>query len=157
MDRPKEYCKDCFNGWVELTDQAGSLLGAEVPAMPSARPAPNPGPRCATHWRAERKRRATESHARRVNAVYGLQPGQYEQLFEGQGRHCAICLRANGKTKRLAVDHNHKTGEVRGLLCGPCNSMLAHARDEPDMFHRARHYLIDPPSREVFNQEGWWE
>ena len=119
------------------------------------RPAPHPGPRCATHWRAERKRRAAASHGRRTLNTYGLDPLEYARLFEAQGRRCAICRRATGATKRLAVDHDHSCcpgptscgGCVRGLLCGPCNSMLAHARDDGDLFRRAIRYLHEWPSR----------
>lgn len=48
---------------------------------------------------------------------------QYQDKLAEQGKRCAICLRKQGK-KALAVDHNHKTGQVRGLLCGFCNSRL---------------------------------
>lgn len=119
---------------------------------PTQRPTPHPGPRCVTHWRVEKKRQSANSHARRVKAVYGLEPGQYDLLYEGQGGRCWICQRATGKSKRLAVDHDHVTGEVRGLLCGPCNSMLAHARDNPAMFERAMSYLMSPPAREILTQ-----
>jgi hypothetical protein len=84
-------------------------------------------------------------HSRVILSKYGMSGEQYAALYEFQGGRCAICKRARGKSKRLAVDHNHANGEVRGLLCGPCNSMLAHARDDPGMFTRAADYLNDPP------------
>ena len=52
-----------------------------------------------------------------------LAPGEYETLLEGQGGGCAICG-ATPKTRRLHVDHDHKTGQVRGLLCFRCNNAL---------------------------------
>jgi hypothetical protein len=118
------------------------------------RPAPHPGPRCVTHHRAERRRRGQRASERYVQRTYGLTPEERERLFDHQGRRCAICRRATGATKRLATDHDHtccpgptSCGRcVRGLLCGPCNDMLAHARDNPDMFRRAIRYLTEWPS-----------
>ncbi|WP_424923390.1 endonuclease VII domain-containing protein [Actinocrispum wychmicini] len=69
-----------------------------------------------------------------------------------QGGRCAICQRATGRGKRLAVDHNHATGEVRGLLCKPCNrDVLGHLRDDVSAFERAIVYLTDPPARRMLS------
>jgi Recombination endonuclease VII len=123
------------------------------------RPAPYPGPRCATHHRIEQRRRRLAASARHVERTYGLTADEYDRLFEIQGRRCAICRRATGATKRLAVDHDHRLARdhdhpyergcplcVRGLLCGPCNDVVAHARDEPEYFRRAIRYLAEWPS-----------
>lgn len=59
---------------------------------------------------------AKASHEARVQATYGLAPGEYDELFRRQAGCCFICQRSS-KGKRLAVDHDHKTGKVRGLLC----------------------------------------
>lgn len=107
---------------------------------------PDSGGRCTTHWRKEKKRRLEQSHRRRVKSQYGLADGQYEALYEAQGGRCYICARATGKTRRLSVDHDHRTGLVRGLLCRPCNSMLGHARDDLVFFQRAMSYLRHPPA-----------
>lgn len=113
----------------------------------SRRPATPPGPRCTTHHRERRKAVAARNHARRVANAYGL--ADYDRLLEAQGGRCAICQRANGATKRLAVDHDHATGEVRGALCSPCNRMIGHLRDNPAAFERAAAYLVDPPARQL--------
>jgi hypothetical protein len=120
------------------------------------RPAPHAGPRCATHHRAVRKSRTTNSHDKYVCETYGLLPGEYATLYEIQGRCCAICRRATGATRRLAVDHDHAVEaeqgmrqSVRGLLCKPCNRMLGHGRDDPEFFQRAARYLTSPPAHEV--------
>jgi hypothetical protein len=81
-----------------------------------------------------------------VAATYDVSRGFYASLREVQSGTCAICQRATGKAKRLAVDHNHRTGDVRGLLCGPCNSLLAHCRDDVEMLRRAARYLLEPPA-----------
>ena len=88
-------------------------------------------------------------HDKYVCDTYGLQPGDYARMYEAQGGHCAICHRATGATRRLAVDHDHKTGKVRGLLCKSCNRLLGFARDDPNFFLRAGMYLQFPPAAGV--------
>jgi hypothetical protein len=120
-------CKDCTAEW--------------EPYAPPKRPAPFPGPRCATHHRAKRKAAKAKAHEARVCATYGLEPGEYAKRYAEQDGRCAICRRATGATRRLSVDHDHATGKVRGLLCRPCNDLLGHARDDLYFFVRAYHYL----------------
>ena len=76
-----------------------------------------------------------------VMKTYGLEAGEYAKLYTEQGGVCAICRRATGKTKRLAVDHDHDTGRVRGLLCGPCNKLVGYLRNSPEAFRRGADYL----------------
>ena len=90
--------------------------------------------------------RKAASHEAYVLKTYGLKAGQYQALHEAQGGVCYICQRATGKTKKLAVDHDHRTGFVRGLTCGPCNSLLAHIRDDIQTAHRIVEYLVNPPA-----------
>lgn len=71
---------------------------------------------------------------------YGLSLKQYEQMLSDQNGVCAIC---SGKTsRRLAVDHDHQTGRVRGLLCGRCNAGLGQFKENPLMLHKAIRYLL---------------
>ncbi len=53
----------------------------------------------------------------------GVTDDQYHQMLERQDGHCALCPN-RPKTRRLHVDHDHKTGRVRGLLCHQCNRRL---------------------------------
>lgn len=141
-------CKDC------LEESGVEVNGVKVYPL-HLRPRPiieKSGGRCATHWRAEKKRRLEASHRRRIKGQYGLQDGQYEALYEAQGRKCAICQRATGASRRLSVDHDHKTGLVRGLLCRPCNSMLGHGRDSSEFFGRAVQYLNWPPAFDAIGE-----
>lgn len=103
------------------------------------------GGRCATHWRTEKRRRREANHERAVQRTYGLSEGEYERLYLFQGGRCAICTRATGASRRLSVDHDHGSGNVRGLLCRPCNSLLGHARDSVEFFERAAEYLRSTP------------
>ena len=63
------------------------------------------------------------SHASRIRSTFGITTEEYERIFEYQGGVCAICEQ-RPVSKRLAVDHDHLTGEIRGLLCSRCNQDL---------------------------------
>jgi hypothetical protein len=71
---------------------------------------------------------------------YGLSEAEFDALKEEQGGLCAICRREpNGR--RLQIDHDHATGRIRGLLCGPCNMGLGQFRDSQDVLTSAVTYL----------------
>jgi hypothetical protein len=86
---------------------------------------------------------------KRLERVYGITPDQYDALYAAQGGRCAICRTATGKARRLAVEHNHGTGEVRGLACGPCNILIGKLGDDPVAFELIADYLRRPPARAV--------
>lgn len=127
-------CKDCL----------ASLASGEINKLPN-RVAKHPGPRCTTHHRVVVRARKAANHEKRVQETYGLQKGEYAQLYEFQGGKCALCRRATGASRKLSVDHCHASGDVRGLLCRPCNTMLGHARDNTLFFERCIKYLIFSP------------
>ncbi len=101
------------------------------------------------------------SHASQVQATYGITGEQYAALYAAQKGVCYLCKRAP-KNRRLAVDHNHETGEVRGLLCGgtefSCNlivigTMESISRDGAlNMARRIVRYFSDPPARSVLTR-----
>ncbi|ERB55293.1 hypothetical protein N806_29715 [Rhodococcus sp. P27] len=125
-------------------------IDCESEGITSKRKAPHPGPRCASHHRVRRNTRRTATHAKHIEATYGITTDEYWAIYESQGKVCAICKRANGSRKRLSVDHDHATGEVRGLLCTPCNrNVLGHLRDDAQALQRAIGYLSSPPARRV--------
>lgn len=99
-----------------------------------------------------RKAARETKHRTKVGRQYGLSPGDYERLYDAQGGRCALCRWATGATRRLSVDHDHLTGEVRGLLCRPCNDLLGRIRDEMAYFLRGIEYLSVPPARSVLRQ-----
>lgn len=77
---------------------------------------------------------------------YNLSVEQYLDLAEQQGFVCAICHKPNFAMKEchsglLVVDHNHRTGEVRGLLCHNCNRAIGLLQDNPAYLYRAIQYL----------------
>lgn len=88
---------------------------------------------------AKQKSSYDDKHANHILNTYGLSKEEYARLIEESGNKCWIC--GGGSTNRLSVDHNHKTGNVRGLLCKGCNRQLGRWRDNPDVAHRAAEYL----------------
>ena len=93
---------------------------------------------------------------------YKINESEWRAIFAAQGGACAICRRrfalkigGSGNGRMPSTDHNHLTGEVRGLLCGgsqdpkTCNRMLGFHRDNPFVFRRAAEYLETPPARAV--------
>lgn len=85
-------------------------------------------------------------HSAHIERTYGLSAEEYDALLVKQGGKCAIC-RNRPKTKRLAVDHSHKTGEVRGLLCSRCNhDLMGAAWDSLNMAVALVHYINTPPT-----------
>jgi hypothetical protein len=131
----------------ECCDCRASESRPAVPRPIDSRSGPRK-PRCATHYRAHKAAAKVRAHDAYVQKTYGLTEGEYWRLYEAQGRKCAFPrCRATGKVKRLAVDHDHITGEVRGLLCGPHNFDLVgkFAGDLRD----ALDYLADPPARRL--------
>ena len=74
-------------------------------------------------------------------AKYGLTPESWKELFDSQGGRCAICeVDVNGK-KRFHVDHDHDTGEVRGILCTKCNIGIGALQDNASIVFSAYLYL----------------
>lgn len=77
---------------------------------------------------------------------YGLTLEQYDELLLDQNGACAICrepetLTVGGRLRRLAIDHDHSTDTVRGLLCYGCNVSLGHFNDSVPTLERAIRYL----------------
>lgn len=107
------------------------------------------GAKCYAHGSAA-------AHASRVKSVYKLAPGEYEALLAIQGGRCAICGQVP-RSKRLAVDHDHRTGAVRGLLCANnefgCNFTLQVLLNNLDMARRAVAYVESPPYAWLHRQE----
>lgn len=111
-------CKDCL-----------------AEGLATGRPAPYPGPRCATHWRVEKRRRKAAAHSAHVVRNFELTPDEYQAIYEAQGGVCYICQKAKGLSRALAVDHDHQCTAghppehgchlcVRALLCSRCNRLI---------------------------------
>jgi hypothetical protein len=136
-------------------------LGRCVDCEPgSKRPAPWPGPRCATHHREKKQAVKEASHASHVLRTYGITKELYDELYRLQGGKCYVCQISTGKARRLAVDHDHRCcpgpkscGKcVRGLACGHCNhDILPWVGDHASDWDRVANVLQEPIGAMLLN------
>lgn len=87
------------------------------------------------------KKGKASNRRNQLNQKYGITPQEYDEILKEQNGGCAICGGINKNGRRLAVDHNHKTWEIRGLLCNNCNSVLGWAGDSIGILAGAIKYL----------------
>ncbi len=110
---PNRECKNCGD---EFTPQSGG------------------------HWTCTAECRSLGYRVRR----YGITMQRYQQLLAEQGGGCALCGvvgRGWARGAGVHIDHCHKTGKVRGLLCGDCNTAIGRFGDDPAKLRRAAEYL----------------
>jgi len=92
----------------------------------------------------DKNRKALSDGERRRR--FGVTPEMYASLLQSQNGTCAICNKEEtatrlGKVKALSVDHSHKTGAIRGLLCSDCNTGIGKLKDDPTILQSAIQYL----------------
>jgi hypothetical protein len=89
--------------------------------------------------RSRRWRRANpdKMRAQDLRELYGLSPHDFAAILHAQGDVCAICKKPNPD----CVDHCHKSGRVRGVLCRVCNIGLGQFRDDPALLLKAADYV----------------
>jgi hypothetical protein len=76
---------------------------------------------------------------------YGITINEYNDLLVKQNVRCAICDSTNtkdGKAKKFYIDHDHKTGKIRGLLCRHCNLLLGFSNDDVNILLKSINYLL---------------
>jgi hypothetical protein len=94
----------------------------------------------------ERERYETEpgyrDHRRKRHAAWklGIARSDVESLIEAKRRPCPICMRQR-TVRHMAIDHDHKTGKVRGVICISCNTGIGQFRDDIEAMMRAVAYL----------------
>ena len=76
-----------------------------------------------------------------LKRMFGMSIEEYEDKLVYQGGGCMICGLTCVSGKRLAVDHDHKTGKIRDLLCSNCNGGLGKFQDSPELLIEAADYL----------------
>lgn len=167
-DLPRHRCRECYIGTLPMVEQvriAAERRENNLANNPERKRVPEsewpPGRRwcsgCQSFRRigfdvassASRCRPCASqaAHAHRTKKTFGLTAEEYEDLLARQGGVCAIC-RQRPVSKRLAVDHDHQTGAVRGLLCSRCNhDLLGALHDSLEVALRVVAYLGHPPAR----------
>lgn len=79
--------------------------------------------------------------ARNLLLQFKITIESYEEMFRKQLGVCAICSGGDLCGRRLAVDHDHATGTIRGLLCRACNTALGFLKDSPELLRTAADYI----------------
>ena len=79
--------------------------------------------------------------ARKLRQRYGITAIQYDEMLKRQRYKCNICGKPHTEDKRLSVDHDHKSNNVRGLLCGDCNRGIGMFKDNINNLYKAINYL----------------
>lgn len=100
-------------------------------------------------WASANPLKAKQSaRERQLKHKYGIDFEEYSRLLKEQDGCCAICKEDRNRTSgdnpekwNYAVDHDHSTGKVRGLLCNQCNRGLGMFKDEPELLEKALQYL----------------
>lgn len=129
----RSYCKDCKPDRSAYHKEWQTNKLAENPDYWREREAVRDPE---TRWKSNRKAA--------LKAKYSLTPEDYEDMLVSQDGMCAICFREGfneATDKLLAVDHDHETGKVRGLLCQTCNQAIGFLKDDVNLLQNAIHYL----------------
>lgn len=112
----RNECKVCFN---KMRERARQLNPTEA------------------RIKANKKRWSTKRLKK-----YGISSETYNGLSESQNEKCKICGGDNSHIRRsLAIDHNHDTGEIRGLLCNRCNTTLGHIKEDIQLLENMIAYI----------------
>lgn len=104
--------------------------------------------RCRKYAKWLRRHRPDTAKSYQLRYKYGITIEEYKAISRLQNHRCKICGKKEkkrhsqtGKLRDLCVDHDHKTGKIRGLLCDVCNRLLALARDNKIILSSAIDYL----------------
>ena len=98
-----------------------------------------------TSWNSRSPKKRLEQH---LKFKYGVSPETFLKAWNDQEGKCAICkdslpdlMTYENRRRGYAIDHNHDTGEFRGILCTECNTLLGMASDSPAILREAVKYL----------------
>lgn len=139
-------CRTCRNAGVRAYKGRAVGWEREVPAEKQCR-------RCELELPAEAFRPVADTrdglssrcrkclNRRAREREHGLPDGGYVELLAGQGGVCAVCQHPEEEFGVLSVDHDHETGQVRGLLCQPCNLALGLLQERPEVIDAASAYV----------------
>ena len=152
LGKERAYCKSCHvassTAWVNSNRERRRQYAREWAAKNKDRLKKYRKPH---EWAAMSPERKAKKQAyakrRHLERKYGITPEQWQEMFDRQGGVCALCKIPGrvGKHGKLAVDHCHQTGRVRGLLCAACNVSLGNLGDTVDGLTNALNYVRGSP------------
>lgn len=110
---------------------------------------------CKDCQRAAKKPTVYDRTYHRVNNLkkkYGLTVEQWAELLEACSHRCVVCEKPFSSTRLPCADHDHVTGLLRGVICGPCNLAIGYAHDDVGWFTRVSSYLTSPPATLIIGE-----
>lgn len=94
------------------------------------------------YYEINREHKLERQRKTRLKHKWGITPEQYDELLDKQNGECAVCRKHHSNFKsRLAVDHNHQTHEIRGLLCQNCNHFIVSNHTDGEFFRQIANYV----------------
>jgi hypothetical protein len=136
-DGRRNECKPCFQA-----DRKAKYNSAEAVARVKGWQERNPERLDA--YRAEYRNRPARKRAMRdlyYRRNFGITADEVDALLAGQGGKCAICDGVSARAEGWHVDHNHETGQIRGVLCQRCNHGIGLLEEDPARLRAAADYL----------------
>lgn len=115
---PKQYCEDCVAESIRAAQRA--------------------------YYRRNISARQATTRRSRLKRQFGITPEDYDLMLAAQAGGCALCGAIESdsyKDRRFYVDHDHASGAIRGLLCGPCNLGIGQLKDDPCLLRAAAEYI----------------
>lgn len=97
-----------------------------------------------TYIRDHRKKNRYRYYINGIRRIYKIDESQYNKIVKNQNNECAICCKKfswESKNNKPYIDHDHKTGKIRGLLCRNCNAALGMFDDNLEIIDNAKFYL----------------
>jgi len=95
----------------------------------------------ADYYRRNSQKMRIKARKSQLRLYFNLSVEDYENMYRAQNGACAVCRGQSTDGRRLAVDHCHSTGKVRGLLCYRCNIGIGYLKDSPERLRDAAAYL----------------
>jgi hypothetical protein len=135
LSHSRGLCQAHYRTALRLTRNGGRKVPGPAPDPTKVRSRHNPN-------NPNRLRDSAMLRKHNLKSTYGLTIETYEQMLASQKHQCAICgFDFTTQDKNPHVDHDHVTGQVRGILCHPCNLMLGQAKDNITTLKNAISYL----------------
>ena len=142
--RPYSYCKSCLSAKAKERNANLSKVDRDKRNKKAKENREKRGYKHSDHYYQTvevGENTYTKGFEWELKRKYGLSLDEYDTLVTAQDNKCCICgdsmVPGSMCAKRRCVDHNHTTGEVRGLLCATCNIGLGKFMDSPDLLHKA--------------------